>query len=127
MSFKAKFVGQNGNACKYRIQELNNERKRVRAFTVTIPSSQRASANGWEGHLVERRCVSTAPRQMLTEFSESFVFDGHSRCFPENFAARKLQEPRSPARLTHSMPVFSGRPVRPAGPSLEPHFRKPAC
>jgi hypothetical protein len=34
-----------------------------------------------------QRRVSTALRQKLTEFSEFFVFDAHSRFLPQNFAS----------------------------------------
>jgi len=54
----------------------------------------------------DSRRVSTSLRQVLTKFSEFFVLVSISG-FPRKFRARKLQERRSPARLTHSIPVFA--------------------
>src|SRR6516164_601906 len=70
----------------------------TRELSIILPSHS-------EPGLAVRR-VSTSLRQVLTKFSEFFVFVSISG-FPRKFRARKLQERRSPARLTHSIPVFA--------------------
>jgi hypothetical protein len=54
MTFTAKFSEHSQDTCKYRVED-NDQGKLIRAFTATIPCSQRASARGWNEHFDERK------------------------------------------------------------------------